>query len=1042
MLNRFDLYIPLIYLATAIPYAWLGIYAWRRRPARAVVSFAWMMLSISFWTLNYSLEIFLPDLSSKLFLAQIEYVGIASTPVFLWFFAFEFTGRGHLISLRARLLYWIVPVLTLILVWTNPLHHLMWGSETISSEAGGLRLLNVQYGVFFWVHVIYSYVLLLSACVLLVMELIQQPGIYRVQISFVIVGILLPLIGSGIYVSGNSPIKNLDVTPLFFLPTALGLFWGITRYRMLEVLPLEHRTVLKNMKDGVIVLNSQQRILYINPIAGTLLGCTENEAIGKSLAQISGTYAEKLAPYLTGEEHQAEIKVGYGSQAQVFEVSVSPIATWDSRQIHSRSDVIVILRNITNRKEVEMLLSRRESIMSSISLAAEQFLKESAWEHNIPGVLEKIGLSADVTRVFVVMNYADENNVLHSSLCYEWASPSVSPQINNPDLKHIPLRKTGFSRWEDTLSQGYPIYGLVRELPDEERKLLEALGSVSIAVIPIFVDQQWWGFILFDETREERQWTPTELESFHAAANIFGAAEARSRTEQRVLRRQKSLNLLNDIVRDALRAHSLREMAQNAVDRLAELIHADGCFITLWDEINRKTSSLAAYGPYRDSYLTIQPSPGKKTLTESALMLGHTLIVEDAYNSPYVDIEVAKNFTSRSEMVLPLITGSAKLGALIFSFDKKRQFQAEEVSICEQAAGLIALAFEKFQAMEDAKRRADTSEILRKASLAVADKLEMDHTVSHILEQLNQVVPYDSASVQLLDGGELEIVGGMGWENVNDVLGIRFPIPGDNPNSVVIETGKPYHLPETWKVYKRFAEPPHNHIRSWLGVPLIAQEEIIGLLAIDSAEPHHFKEEDVRVASEFADQVAVALKNARTFQETQNLAITDALTGIYNRRGLFQLGEFELQRARRINRPFCAMMFDIDHFKRINDHHGHVIGDQVLHALAERCQKNSRTVDLIGRYGGEEFVILLPETNLVSAKVIAERLRQSIMDFPFATDAGGLRITVSIGVTEAAFKDTLNTLIERVDAALYKAKRSGRNCVVAQEADKLYHNQT
>ncbi len=1042
MLNRFDLYVSLVYLTAAIPYAWLGIYAWRRRPARAVASFAWTMLSMSLWALTYSLEIFFPNLFSKLFFAQIEYIGIASVPVFLWFFAFEFTGRGHLLSFRARLLYWIIPILTIALVWTNPFHHLMWHNETVSVETGGLRLLNVQYGTFFWLHVIYSYILLLSACILLVMELIQRPGIYRAQISFVILGILMPLIGSGIYVSGNSPIKNLDITPLFFLPAALGLFWGITKYRMLEVLPPEHRTVLKNMKDGVIVLNPQQRILYINPIAEALLERTESEAIGQPLAQISGTYADKLSPYLTGEEHQAEIKVGHGVQAQVFEASVSPISTWDSRHHQKYSDTIIILRNITNRKEVEMLLSRRESIMSSISLAAEQFLKESAWEHNIPGVLEKIGLAADVTRVFVVMIYTDENNVIHSSLCYEWASPSVSPQINNPDLKHVPLRKAGFGRWEAALSQGYPIYGLVRELPNEEQGLLKTLGSVSIAVIPIFVDRQWWGFIMFDETREEHQWTATELESFHAAANIFGAAEARARTEQRVLRRQKSLNLLNDIVRDALRAESLKEMAQNAVDRLVELIHADGCFITLWDEITRKTSSLAAYGPYRDTYQKIHPVPGKKTLTESALTLGHTLIVDDAHHSPYVDIEVAQNFTSRSEIVLPLITGSAKLGALIFSFDKKHQFQPEEVSICEQAAGLIALAFEKFQVMEDAKRRADTSEILRRASMAVADKLEMGHVVSHILEQLNRVVPYDSASVQLLDGDELEIVGGMGWDNVKDILGLRFRIPGDNPNSIVIETGKPYHLPETWKVYKKFNDPPHNHIRSWLGVPLIVQENIIGLLAIDSSEPHHFKEEDIRIASEFAGQVAIALKNARTFQETQNMAITDALTGVYNRRGLFQLGEFELQRARRVNRPFCAMMFDIDHFKRINDHHGHVIGDQILHALAERCQKNSRAVDLIGRYGGEEFVILLPETNLESASVIAERLRQSIMNFPFATDAGGLRITVSIGVTEAVFKDTLLTLIERADAALYKAKRSGRNCVVAHDSKESYHRQT
>lgn len=127
------------------------------------------------------------------------------------------------------------------------------------------------------------------------------------------------------------------------------------------------------------------------------------------------------------------------------------------------------------------------------------------------------------------------------------------------------------------------------------------------------------------------------------------------------------------------------------------------------------------------------------------------------------------------------------------------------------------------------------------------------------------------------------------------------------------------------------------------------------------------------------------------------------------------------------------MIFDIDHFKRINDHYGHKIGDQVLQKLAERCQKTSRTVDLISRYGGEEFVILLPETNLKSASRVAERLRQSIMNDSFPTDAGALRVTISLGVAEAKESDTLHTLIERADVALYKAKDAGRNRVMLDE---------
>jgi diguanylate cyclase (GGDEF)-like protein len=317
--------------------------------------------------------------------------------------------------------------------------------------------------------------------------------------------------------------------------------------------------------------------------------------------------------------------------------------------------------------------------------------------------------------------------------------------------------------------------------------------------------------------------------------------------------------------------------------------------------------------------------------------------------------------------------------------------------------------------------------------MAVAENLEMGQAVNHILDQLKQVVPYDSASVQLIEGNELVIVGGRGWEDEADVLGMRFPVPGENPNSAVIQTGKPYYLADAGKVYEKFSEPPHDHIRSWLGVPLIVQGRLTGLLAIDSAQPGNFDEEKINIALEFANQVAGALENARLFRESQTQAITDALTGVYNRRGLFQLGEFEFQRSRRINRPFSVMMFDIDHFKQVNDKYGHAAGDQVLHQVAQRCLKNSRATDLVGRYGGEEFVMLLTETNLHAAHAIAERLRLGIMKSSFHTDAGEISITLSIGVAEAGKTDTLEALIERADAALYQAKHTGRNRVVASD---------
>jgi diguanylate cyclase (GGDEF)-like protein/PAS domain S-box-containing protein len=1029
MWNQAEIYIPLAYLLAAIPYAWLGVYAWRRRPAVAVTSFAWAMLGLSIWTFAYGLEIFFRSLEIKLFLVNIEFIGVIIGPVFLFVFILEFIGKSHLLTSTVRLFLWIVPITALLLVWTNPLHELMWTGER-THEVLGLVLLELQYEAFFWVFAGYVYGLLILGCILLVVEILKRPRIYRSQGWVVIAGILTSLAGNAASLVGYTPIPNLDITPLFFLPMALGFSWAIIRYRLLEVLPIEHLVVLQNMRDGVIVLDPQQRILYLNPAAEQLIRRGENEAVGQPLSQISEMYAETLAPYLTGGEHRAEIKVREGDQIKVFDINASPALSVSHSKEQSNSNSIVILHDITRRKEAEAALSLRESVMSAIGQAAEQFLRDSRWEHNIPGVLEKIGQAADVSRVSVLMNYTDPNGMVHSSLCYEWAAPCAAPQINNPVQRHIPLRKSGFNRWEQTLSQGLPICGFVRDFPEEEQIFFQAQGSISIAAMPIFVDNQWWGFIMFDECRDERHWTNTELEALHIAANIFGSAEIRARAEQKLIRREHTLNFLHEIVRTALQSEDLDSMSEFVVNHLGELIKADGCFLSLWDEEKKLASPLAAYGPYRDKYLTLKASPNEGTFTDLAFKANQPLVIEETNIPPYNEYQLKKVFPVQSILVLPLVSSRKKLGAIMLTFEQAHTFQPDEIAVSEQAAGLIALAMEKFQAVEKARHRADVSEALRKAGAAVTETLETDDTIARILEQLNHVIPYDSASVQLLEGNDLVIVGGRGFSNPKSVLGIRFPIT-DKPNSIVMETGKPHYIPETGDQYPNFNEIGNLHIHSWLGVPLIFQGKIIGLLTIDSTKSNHFQEEDIKSASEFSNQVAIALENARIFEEAQSRAVTDPLTGLYNRRGLFELGKVEFARSSRLDHPFSAIMLDLDHFKNTNDTYGHAVGDQVLCELVNRCKKCVREIDYIGRYGGEEIIILLPETGIHAGLVVAERLRATIATLPIQINEElKLNITASLGV---ACRDEHTTSLEmltiRADQAMYMAKHKGRNRV-------------
>ena len=169
----------------------------------------------------------------------------------------------------------------------------------------------------------------------------------------------------------------------------------------------------------------------------------------------------------------------------------------------------------------------------------------------------------------------------------------------------------------------------------------------------------------------------------------------------------------------------------------------------------------------------------------------------------------------------------------------------------------------------------------------------------------------------------------------------------------------------------------------------------------------------------------------RSADEMAELAMKDALTGIYNRRHFTARLDGEWKRFRRYGRPLSLLLLDIDHFKSINDRYGHDIGDQVIIAVAGLCGTQTRDSDVVARIGGEEFAILLPETDLADARIAAERLRVAVAERPIASSAGPIAVTVSIGAALADKAGDPAEFMKRADEALYAAKRGGRNCVAA-----------
>jgi diguanylate cyclase (GGDEF)-like protein len=230
----------------------------------------------------------------------------------------------------------------------------------------------------------------------------------------------------------------------------------------------------------------------------------------------------------------------------------------------------------------------------------------------------------------------------------------------------------------------------------------------------------------------------------------------------------------------------------------------------------------------------------------------------------------------------------------------------------------------------------------------------------------------------------------------------------------------------------RFAANPlvtgDPHIRSYAGVPLLMPDGYqIGSLCTIDTRPREFPENEITILENFASLVVDEL-------ELRQIASTDQLTGALTRRAWLEGAAAEIKRSQRYGRPLSMAIMDIDRFKTINDTHGHLVGDVVIRSLAELCISTKRESDVFGRFGGEEFVLLMPETDAAEARNLAERVRTRYADAPIQA---GVEIwsTISIGIAELrAGGATPDDLMERADKALYAAKNGGRNRTVLAEA--------
>jgi diguanylate cyclase (GGDEF)-like protein len=325
----------------------------------------------------------------------------------------------------------------------------------------------------------------------------------------------------------------------------------------------------------------------------------------------------------------------------------------------------------------------------------------------------------------------------------------------------------------------------------------------------------------------------------------------------------------------------------------------------------------------------------------------------------------------------------------------------------------------------------NVAETLREVGLTLSTKLDFKQISALILDLLRRVIPYDIGAFLTLEEASLRMAAIKRPADFRNLIGEAYPVAGSRLCNQAVQSKRPLISPIKGPEDILLPLRPDQDVQFFLGVPIVFHDQVTGLIALYNFGTRSFTESDGRVAELFASQVAIALDNSRRVEQMERQAVTDELTGLYNRRAFMPMGEKEVGRARRYHRPLALILFDIDHFKSVNDSHGHLIGDHVLQVLTKLVTRTTRATDIVCRYGGEEFIVLMPEASREEGLAMAERLRQEISRMTVVTEVGTLSLTVSLGV--AALRtdedESFENLIARADRAMYQAKAAGRDTV-------------
>jgi PAS domain S-box-containing protein len=802
--------LPLIIVASAS--VSLAIFVGRRRSAPGAIAAVCFFAAVTEWALGYTLELASVQQAVQVFWAQVEYLGIVTVPVTWLVFVLQYTHQDR--WLRKRNLIWLClcPLVTLVLVWTNQFHGLVWSSIEQTAHYS-FRVLAPSYGTWFWVHLAFSYLLLALGTVLLLRTWLQSPA-QRSQISIVLIGALAPWVGNALYISRLSPFPGLDLTPFAFSLSGLAIAWALRDFYLFGIVPAARDAVIESLSEALIVLDTRDRVVDLNPAAQRIIGHTAAEVVGQPAEQALSCWPELAGLCHAMTEGHAEISGLSGGVRRYFDLRISPLHDRASRL----SGRLILAHDVTLHRQAAEALHRQAFTFENISDSVVLIDKEGRITDCNPATETMFGYSREELLGKTATLWQKPEEV-------DWLAQDITAAVQC------------YGRWSGEI-------GFVRR--DGQEGVCEAL------IVPLFDDHG------------ERIAT---IEVSHDVTQ-YKQIEASLKAQKRLFE-----NLVA-VARATTTRPTLEFTLQGALDVAVSLTGADYASLFLLDEAGA-TAHTAIGVPTYAMVAHSAAKPGQQDTEKRIIDRGlagwvvrrcQPALIHDTSQDERWRPPADVSYQARSALAVPILSTDKLVGVLTLTHSTPAHFDEEDLQLMQAAADQMALALRNAQMYEQqrylARQQSQLYEVLR----TVGGHLDPDAVARVAVETIAMLTGWATVAILLPNDERTHLVVKAAAGLLSSSMGRAIPL-GQGITGRALWTGQVQHVPDVRMDPGYVAG--HASICSELAIPLRRGKHILGVLDIESDRLVAFGGDDIAMAESMAEAISLALDNAWLHVETQ-----------------------------------------------------------------------------------------------------------------------------------------------------------------------------